>query len=76
MMRACMYSHGRHTESDITENLCNIYTKMQDSQVLGANPYDCGWTGFANQYDRNLYYFVPEGMAITGVESEYGDKYE
>ena len=40
------------------------------------NQYDCGWTGYANQYDRNLYYSVPEGMAITGVASVYNNRHE
>ena len=46
------------------------------SQVNGVNQYDCAWTGYANQHDRKLYYYVPEGMAVTGVASYYKNRHE
>ena len=56
-------------------NFCDI-NKFMIFRFLVVNQYDCTWTGSANKYDRNLYYFVPEGMAITLVEYMYTNNHE
>lgn len=68
--------HHNHYEDRRFQLVCSRYKVSGTSNYVSRNEYADAWSGYVNEYDRDVNYTCPNGQFLVGIGGIHHNHYE